>query len=140
MKRFRKSLRRFGTIAVVGASLLATSHGHVTRAQTSQATFAIEEATIAGIQQAILAKQVTATDIVQLYLARIKAYNGTCVSQPEGLLGRITPIAHAGQINALGTLNLRPAARKAWGFDDHKARSMTDPMDDDPAQPDALEA
>ena len=53
--------------------------------------------------------------------------------------GRITTIPHAGQINALTTLNLRPAARKAWGFDDRKARSMTDAADDDPDMPDALE-
>ena len=37
------------------------------------------------------------------------------------------------------TLNLRPAARKKWGFDDRKARSMTDAVDNDPNMPDALE-
>ena len=78
-------------------------------------------------------------DVVTLYLARIRAYNGTCVKQPEGLLGPIVTIPHAGQLNALGTLNLRPATRKAWGFDDHHARSLTDVKDDDPAMPDALE-
>lgn len=108
-------------------------------AQESKSTFAIEEATIAGIQKAILAREVTTTEIVNLYLARIKAYNGTCVQQPNGPLGAITPIAHAGQLNALGTLNLRPAARKAWGFDERKARSLTDAADNNPAQPDALE-
>ena len=61
-----------------------------------------------------------------MYLARIKAYNGTCVNEPEGILGPVSPIAHTGAINALMTLNLRPAARKKWGFDDRKARSMTD--------------
>ena len=39
--------------------------------------------------------QITSTELVKLYLARIKAYNGTCVSQPEGILGPITPIPHA---------------------------------------------
>ena len=107
-------------------------------ARRPDAPFKIEEATIADIQKAILSKQVTTTDIVKLYLARIKAYNGTCVNQPEGLLGPISTIAHAGQLNALSTLNLRPATRKAWGFDDHHARSMTD-ADNDPAMPDALE-
>jgi Asp-tRNA(Asn)/Glu-tRNA(Gln) amidotransferase A subunit family amidase len=61
------------------------------------------------------------------------------VKHPEGLLGPIVTIPHAGQLNALGTLNLRPATRKAWGFDDHHARSLTDVKDDDPAMPDALE-
>jgi len=104
-----------------------------------KAPFQIEEATIADIQKAILSRQVTTTDIVRMYLIRIKAYNGTCVREPEGLLGPISTIPHAGQLNALGTLNLRPATRKAWGFDDHKARSMTDAIDGDPAMPDALE-
>ena len=36
-----------------------------------------------------------------MYLARIKAYNGTCVKEPEGILGRIETIPNAGQINAL---------------------------------------
>jgi Asp-tRNA(Asn)/Glu-tRNA(Gln) amidotransferase A subunit family amidase len=108
-------------------------------AAKTKAPFQIEEATIGDIQKAILARQVTTVDVVKLYLARIKAYNGTCVNQPEGLLGPISTIAHAGQLNALGTLNLRPATRKAWGFDDHKARTMTDAADADPAMPDALE-
>ncbi len=105
----------------------------------TKAPFQIEEATIGDIQKAILTRQVTTVDVVKLYLARIKAYNGTCVNQPDGLLGPISTIPHAGQLNALGTLNLRPAARTAWGFDDHKARSMTDAADTDPAMPDALE-
>jgi Asp-tRNA(Asn)/Glu-tRNA(Gln) amidotransferase A subunit family amidase len=54
-------------------------------------------------------------------------------------LGPITTIPNAGQINALQTLNLRPATRAEWGFDDRKARSMTDGADTDPAMPDALE-
>ena len=47
--------------------------------------FRIEEATIDEIQQAILAKEVTTVEVVQRYLARIKAYNGTCVKQPNGI-------------------------------------------------------
>ncbi|MDR3418067.1 MAG: amidase [Nevskia sp.] len=61
------------------------------------------------------------------------------MEEPEGILGPIKPIAHARGINALGTLNLRPAARKAWGLDERRARSMTDPVDDNPDLPDALE-
>src|SRR5688572_4754881 len=103
--------------------------------------FRLEEATIDSIQRAILTKEVTTVEVVERYLARIKAYNGTCVKEPNGLLGAgVETIPHAGQINALSTLNLRPAARAKWGFDDRKARSMTDATDRDPAMPDALEA
>ena len=75
-----------------------------------------------------MAHQITSVGLVNLYLKRIKTYNNTCVNQPMGILGPITTIPHARQINALSTLNLRPAARKAWGFDERKARSMTDAM------------
>jgi amidase len=101
--------------------------------------FHLEEATIAQIQSAILAKELTSEQLVTLYLKRIKAYNGTCVNQPKGILGPITTIPHAGQINALVTLNLRPATLKKWGFDARKARSLTDKVDADPKMPDALE-
>jgi len=107
--------------------------------QKGQAKFHLEEATIAHLQQAILTKQITTVGLVELYLKRIRAYNGTCVNQPQGILGPVTTIPHVGQINALSTLNLRPATRRAWGFDARKARSMTDPVDDAPDMPDALE-
>src|SRR5919108_407692 len=83
------------------------------------ANFQIEEATIEDIQAAILRGELTSTQVVQLYLNRIKAYNGTCVNQPDGVLGSgpITPIRHAHQLNALITLNLRPATREKLGFD-----------------------
>ena len=108
-------------------------------AAVAQEEFYLEEATIADIQGAIRAGVLTAEQLVELYLARIKAYNGTCVNQPEGILGAVTTIPDAGQINALATLNLRPATRVRWGFDSRKARSMTDADDDDPVMPDALE-
>jgi Asp-tRNA(Asn)/Glu-tRNA(Gln) amidotransferase A subunit family amidase len=101
--------------------------------------FHLEDASIRDIQRAILAHELTSVALVELYLKRIKAYNGVCVKQPMGILGPITTIAHAGQLNALCTLNLRPASRKARGFEDRKARSMTDSVDDDPKMPDALE-
>ena len=106
------------------------------------AKFRVEEATIEDIQGAILRGEVTSTQVVQLYLARIKAYNGTCVEQPDGVLGAgpIKPIKNAHQLNALMTLNLRPSTREKLGFDGRKARSMTDPADNSPAMPDALEA
>ena len=110
-------------------------------ASAEAATFRIEEATIEDIQAAILRGELTSTRVVQMYLSRIKAYNGTCVDQPDGVLGLgpITPIKNARQLNALITLNLRPAIRERLGFDARKARSMTDPRDGDPAMPDALD-
>ena len=110
-----------------------------TEAAVAQEEFFLEEATIADIQGAIRAGDLTAERLAELYLARIKAYNGTCVNQPEGILGPVTTIPNAGQLNALATLNLRPETRLRWGFDARKARSMTDAGDDDPAMPDALE-
>jgi len=114
-------------IAATGATAVAAEAFHV------------EEATISDIQDAILAKKVTATDVLKLYLKRIQAYNGPAVDQPYGILGPVTTIPHAKGINALSTLNLRPDHRKAWGFDEHHARSMTDLVDNDPKMPDALE-
>lgn len=101
--------------------------------------FHVQEATIADIQRAIQTKQVTTVQVVELYLKRIKTYNNTCVNEPMGILGPITTIAHAKQVNALSTINLRPANRKTWGFDDRKARSLTDAADNNPKMPDALE-
>ena len=126
----------FRQLALASVTLLAP-----TLASAQTAKFRIEEATIEDIQAAIVRGQLTSTRVVQLYLNRIKAYNGTCVNQPDGVLGLgpITPIKNAHQLNALMTLNLRPAKRERLGFDPRKARSMTNPVDDDPAMPDALE-
>ena len=101
--------------------------------------FTIEEATIDSIQAAIVKGELTSTQVVKLYLARIKAYDGPCVNQPDGPLGPFTTIKHAGQINALITVNLRPTARAQYGFDKRKGRSLTDEIDNDPAMLDALE-
>src|SRR5258708_38370254 len=65
--------------------------------------------------------------------------SGTDVKSAQGLGGKIETIPHAGKINSLGTLNLRPATLKAMGFPDKMARSLTDSVDADPAMPDALE-
>jgi Asp-tRNA(Asn)/Glu-tRNA(Gln) amidotransferase A subunit family amidase len=110
-------------------------------ASAQTAKFRIEEASIEDIQAAIVKGELTSTRVVQLYLNRIKAYNGTCVRQPDGVLGLgpITPIKNAHQLNALITLNLRPSKRDNLGFDPRKARSMTDAADNNPAMPDALE-
>jgi Asp-tRNA(Asn)/Glu-tRNA(Gln) amidotransferase A subunit family amidase len=101
--------------------------------------FRVEETTIADIQAAILGGDVTSTRLVELYLERIRAYNGTCVNEPYGILGPITTRKNAGKVNALITLNLRPAERVARGFGERTARSMTDAVDADPGMPDALE-
>src|SRR5438105_14605013 len=124
-------------LALAASFILLTSP--LVSAQTAK--FRIEEATIEDIQAAILRGELTSTRVVGIYLNRIKAYNGTCVNQPDGVLGLgpITPIKNARQLNALMTLNLRPAKRERLGFDGRKARSMTDPVDDNPAMPDALE-
>jgi len=107
--------------------------------QKSSAKFHLQEASIADIQRAIVAKKITSVGLVELYLKRIKAYNNACVSEPMGILGPITTIPHARQVNALSTLNLRPSTRKTWGFDERKARSMTDVDDNNPSMPDALQ-
>jgi Asp-tRNA(Asn)/Glu-tRNA(Gln) amidotransferase A subunit family amidase len=70
--------------------------------------------------------------LVNLYFKRIEAYNGTCVKgdadEATGLmLGDLTPIESAGQVNAYMTLNVRGR------------RSMTDKADNDPKMADALE-
>jgi amidase len=126
----------FRQLALASFILLTPS---LVSAQTAK--FRIEEATIEDIQTAILRGELTSTRVVQLYLNRIKAYNGTCVNQPDGVLGLgpITPIKNAHQLNALMTLNLRRAQTERLGFDGRKARTMTDPVDEDPAMPDALE-
>jgi amidase len=123
-------------LALASFVLLAPS---LVSAETAK--FHVEEATIEDIQGAILRGELTSTRVVQLYLARIKAYNGTCVEQPDGVRGAgpIKPIKNAHQLNALMTLNLRPSTRAKLGFDGRKARSMTNAVDDGPSMPDALE-
>ena len=78
----RQRLRNHAWLALLAALGLATVNaGAETRPSVK---FHLQEADIADIQQAILAKQLTSTGLVELYLKRIKAYNGTCVNQPHG--------------------------------------------------------
>src|SRR5437667_10361749 len=123
---------------LVVASLILFVSG-LASAQTAK--LRIEEATIEDIQSSILRGELTSTRVVELYLNRIKAYNGPCVNLPDGVLGLgpITPIRNARQLHAPLSLNLRPAKRQAQVFEPKKARSMTDPVDNNPAMPDALE-
>jgi Asp-tRNA(Asn)/Glu-tRNA(Gln) amidotransferase A subunit family amidase len=125
--------------SLAGTVLSLATLGPTTSGGQRPAAFQLEDATIADIHSAIRTRQLTVTELVHLYLRRIRAYNGTCVDQPDGVLGFVTPIPNAGQINALMTLNLRPERRKVLGFDERKARSITDLIDNDPAMPDALE-
>jgi len=131
----RSDTRRRTGAVVLTLLLVGTAAGDAQRARA----FDVHEATIADIQRALQSKRITTVALVEQYLQRIKAYNGTCVNQPQGILGPVTTIPRAGQINALSTLNLRPAARERWGFDARKARSMTDRADSAPEMPDALE-
>ncbi|HSF48999.1 MAG TPA: amidase family protein, partial [Burkholderiales bacterium] len=119
--------------------------GKLSRADANAAEtkgFHLEEATIADVHRAFRTKQLTATRLVNLYLNRIKAYNGTCVEgaldPATGLhLGDITPIANAGQLNAFTTLNLKEDKRIALGFPEKVKRTHTGP--DDAKFPDALD-
>lgn len=129
---YRRRNARFLVALIAGSATVGAQ-------QQPPAKFHLQEAGIADIQRAILAKKITSAGLVELYLKRTKAYNNTCVNQPMGILGPITTIPHAKQINALSTLNLRPSARKTWGFDERKARSLTDMDDHNPNMPDALE-
>ncbi|MDB5988336.1 MAG: amidase [Nevskia sp.] len=141
----RTTLKNYNYITAVRSAAftlllgLVVNAGSPAPALAAPAAFHLQEATISQIQTALLSKQITTEQLVKLYLARIKAYNGVCVKEPQGMLGPIETIPHAGQINALSTLNLRPATRKALGFDERKARSMTDAQDSNPKMPDALE-
>jgi Asp-tRNA(Asn)/Glu-tRNA(Gln) amidotransferase A subunit family amidase len=122
-----------------GVVLMVLAAGAADAQAQRAAAFNVHEATIADIHRALQSKRITTVGLLEQYLRRIKAYNGTCVNQPQGILGPVTTIANAGQINALSTLNLRPAARERWGFDARKARSMTDRADGAADMPDALE-
>ena len=122
-------------LVVLALVLLGGAAGDAQRARA----FTVHEATVDDMQRALRASRVTTVGLVEQYLRRIQAYNGTCVHEPGGILGPITTRPRAGQINALSTLNLRPAARERWGFDARKARTLTDPVDAAAGMPDALE-
>jgi Asp-tRNA(Asn)/Glu-tRNA(Gln) amidotransferase A subunit family amidase len=132
-------MKHRNSVAAVALMLAAILSEETVIPQEAAPPFDVQEKTIAQIQQAIINREITTRGVVDAYLSRVQAYNGTCVNEPQGILGPITPIAHARQINALSTLNLRPAARAAWNFDARKARSLTDPVDDAERMPDALE-
>jgi amidase len=127
-----QSLRSTIATLGIGTALLYAAPLALIGNAASAPRFHLEEATIADVHRAIRAKEITAEQVVQLYFKRIEAYNGTCVKgevdPATGLmLGEITPIENAGQVNAYMTLNIRGK------------RSKTDPADNDPKMLDALE-
>src|SRR4030095_2474552 len=141
------AIANFGALffwPLLGSEAMRLPH-KLSRADASAAEtkrFRLEEATIADVHRTFRAKQLTAIQLVNLYLTRIKAYNGTCVGgaldPATGLhLGDITPIANAGQLNAFITLNLKEDKRIALGFPDKVQRTHTGP--DDAKLPDALD-
>jgi Asp-tRNA(Asn)/Glu-tRNA(Gln) amidotransferase A subunit family amidase len=132
-------MTRRGFVAGATVVLAVMLGGAPVLSQRRAPAFDVQEVTIARLQQAVLQKHVSTQGIVEAYLKRIQAYNGPCVNEPQGILGPITTIAHARQINALSTLNLRPRTRAAWGFDARKARSLTDKADEAANMPDAIE-
>ena len=116
----------------IGVALLVTPYAASEVKAQPAWQFHLEEATIGDVHRAIRAKQITAEQLVSLYFKRIEAYNGTCVkgdidSVTGLMLGDLTPIENAGQINAYLTLNVRGQ------------RSKTDRADNDPKMSDALE-
>jgi len=127
-----RGLRSTISMLGIGAAVLSAAQLALITKAASAPRFHLEDATSADVPRAIRAKEITAEQLVQLYFKRIEAYNGTCVKgaidPATGLMfGEITPIENAGQVNAYMTLNIRGK------------RSRTDPADNDPAMPDALE-
>src|SRR6202042_2848353 len=91
-RSLRSKIFMFG----VGSAMLCAAHLALVAKAASAPRFHLEEATIADVHRAIRAKEITAEQLVQLYVRRIEAYNGTCVKgevdPATGLmLGEITP-------------------------------------------------
>ena len=69
---------RHSSLAVAAAAALAFTLAPCPAA--AQSAFKIEEASIADIQQAIKAGQTTCRQVVEAYIERARAYNGTCTA------------------------------------------------------------
>src|SRR5260370_40250927 len=88
-------------------------------------TFQLEEATIAGLHEAIRDGRTTVTDGVQRYLARVRAYNGVAsvLGTPEGRAG-----AEAnGGVRAGEPLRVRADAAKASTIRPELAKAHSPP-------------
>ena len=66
------------SVAALGLALLAVASIPV--ASAADGKFRLEEATIASTHKAIQEGTITCQGIVQAYINRIKAYNGTCTA------------------------------------------------------------
>jgi hypothetical protein len=89
--------------------------------------FHLVEATIDDIHKALKKRELSCVDLTKRYFKRIKAYSGHCVKYDKngdgispdydffmpsgkgGYLGVVSTIANAGKVNAIQTVNLRPA-------------------------------
>jgi Asp-tRNA(Asn)/Glu-tRNA(Gln) amidotransferase A subunit family amidase len=66
--------------AVAGLLASVTVLVSLTRGASAQGQFRVEETTIADVQNAIKSGQTTCQAVVQAYIDRAKAYNGTCTA------------------------------------------------------------
>jgi hypothetical protein len=94
------------TLILLGTLVLIAFSGPAMSAEARN--FRLEEATIADVHRAILAKELTASQLVTHYLKRIEAYNGACVNgvvdaKTGFVLGDIAPKEKAGRLGALMT-------------------------------------
>jgi amidase len=144
--------------APASQSKLQTS-GKELEVLASDGKFRLIEATIADIHAALQRQDTTCASLTRSYLNRIQTYSKQCVSydkdgdgkpdydffMPSGkgiILGIVNPVPNAKKVNAIATINLRPANFTALGFrppDGPGPRSETDLFDHDPNMPDALE-
>ena len=66
------------SVLVLGMALLAVAS--IRGASAQDGKFRLEEATIASTHKAIQSGEITCQGVVQAYINRIKAYNGTCTA------------------------------------------------------------
>src|SRR5258708_33699924 len=94
-----RSLRSKIALFSTGVAVLCAAHLALMSTASAE-QFHLEEATIANVQRAIRAKEITAEQLGQLYFKRVAAYNRTCVKSQSDpatglMLGELTPIANA---------------------------------------------
>ena len=66
--------------ALAGLAVSVAGLVSLARGASAQGPFRVEETTIAGVQNAIKSGQTTCEAVVQAYIERAKAYNGTCTA------------------------------------------------------------
>jgi len=76
----RRLLRSSVTWLVASVAVLALAPRAAWAQGSAQSQFRIEEATIADVHNAIKSGQITCQAVVQAYINRAKAYNGTCTA------------------------------------------------------------